>query len=60
MKNENCKFKIAICDSFGNVKEYLRCKSVQDIHDTIDKLSEQGILYKGYVGGVLYVKHVSL
>ena len=60
MKNQNCKFKVAICDDFGNVKEYLRCKSVEDIHITCDKLSEEGKLYKGYVGGALYVKHINL
>lgn len=60
MKNQNCKYKVAICNDFGNVKEYIKCKNIDEINEVCYKLGEEGKLFKGYVDGCLYVKHINL
>lgn len=60
MKNSNCKYMVAICDSFGNTLECIKCKNVDDIHKTCDLLDKEGRLYMGYIDGGLYVKHIKL
>lgn len=60
MKNENCKYKVAVCNEFGSVEYYIRCKNEDEVTNIAILLGEKGKLFKGYIDGALYVKHVNL